>query len=239
MTLEELRKRFIDKYENTEFQVNHGSSFILLQDDEIIFTLNKTRNWEQEDDITTKIGFGGIGGATELGENAIECLRREVMEEIETNIDDVVFANPKKTYIVKGPDDVEEIDIETDEDSPCPIYIVQLELPLRKDKPSSGKTKSCLLLFVFLAHINSEAKVRANADDGIPALISVKGDMLETMLQGNEIVSSNGEDGVKFYWSKYFGEDKRPEKIHLFPKFTPRGILYSGLKYRTLCEMFD
>jgi|YNPBryBLVA2012_1023415.scaffolds.fasta_scaffold01925_2 8-oxo-dGTP pyrophosphatase MutT (NUDIX family) len=59
-----------------------GVSAILHDDERYYFEVNRPRYWGQRRDGTLSVGIGGIGGQIEKGESALQCLRREVQEEL-------------------------------------------------------------------------------------------------------------------------------------------------------------
>jgi 8-oxo-dGTP pyrophosphatase MutT (NUDIX family) len=59
-----------------------GVSAILRDDDFYYFEVNRPRYWSQRGDGPVVVGIGGIGGGIKPDEGALECLRREVREEL-------------------------------------------------------------------------------------------------------------------------------------------------------------
>jgi 8-oxo-dGTP pyrophosphatase MutT (NUDIX family) len=63
-----------------------GVSTIVRDDEAYYFEIGKPKYWKQRADGTTSVGVGGIGGSIERGETITACLRREVQEEIGTQV---------------------------------------------------------------------------------------------------------------------------------------------------------
>lgn len=63
-----------------------GISTIVYDDEAHYFEISKQKYWKQRDDGTTILGVGGIGGGIKQNETITACLRREVQEEIGTQV---------------------------------------------------------------------------------------------------------------------------------------------------------
>jgi 8-oxo-dGTP pyrophosphatase MutT (NUDIX family) len=63
-----------------------GVSTIVRDDDAYYFEVSKAKYWRQRADGNTIVGVGGIGGTVERGETVTACLKREVEEEIDTQV---------------------------------------------------------------------------------------------------------------------------------------------------------
>lgn len=59
-----------------------GVSAVLYDERAFLFEVTDPRHWGRDADGRHIIGIGGIGGRIEPGESALDCLRREVREEI-------------------------------------------------------------------------------------------------------------------------------------------------------------
>lgn len=224
---------FKNNYED-EFQVNQGSSVILIQGDRIIFSLVKPKFWKESNNII-RVDFSGIGGSIESGEDSLQCLDRELQEEINISIDDIDFANPSEIVIIKN-DTVSTLSLDTVDNIVNPIYILQLELPLREDINDSTKTKSCLQLFVYLAEIRDSIEINISTEEDIPGLILVDGAKLEDILSGNVILNTDDiTEGLEIRSNK--NAIDLPPTIHLKPKFTPTGLIKADLKFEDLINM--
>lgn len=239
-TTKDIEDNFINRYEKSVYQINRGSSFILLQGDSLVFTMSKPRNWVQCE-AATSIEFSGIGGNIEKGETIYQCLCREVMEEIGLNIEkEISLASSEFTYFVKDTRLASKKKIvSTEKNEPIPAIVVERELPLRKDRYSEGKRYSCLQLFVYFARVSLEAELRACSEDGIPGLVIVKQNALDKVLKGLTICTNEGCGDVKIVWNSVFEKAERPTNIRLLPKFTPQALVSTGLEFRDLQKMFQ
>lgn len=63
-----------------------GISAIVRDDEAYYFEISKPKYWKQREDGTTALGVGGIGGGIKQNETITACLRREVQEEIGTQV---------------------------------------------------------------------------------------------------------------------------------------------------------
>ncbi|NLG49734.1 MAG: hypothetical protein GX552_06455 [Chloroflexi bacterium] len=59
-----------------------GVSALITDDECYYFEINKPKHWRQRADGTTVAGLGAIGGSLEAEESLLDCLHREVAEEI-------------------------------------------------------------------------------------------------------------------------------------------------------------
>jgi 8-oxo-dGTP pyrophosphatase MutT (NUDIX family) len=59
-----------------------GISAIIHGDEFYYFEVNRPRYWSQKGEGPVVVGVGGIGGGIKPNEGALECLRREVREEL-------------------------------------------------------------------------------------------------------------------------------------------------------------
>ncbi|WP_069997877.1 NUDIX domain-containing protein [Cellulosilyticum sp. I15G10I2] len=234
----EIMQEFIEKYSH-DCQVNQGSSLIIMHNEGLYFSLVKPKFWRKASEIANKvlIDFSGIGGAIEKGETPIDCLKREIMEEIKLRYSELTFAFPKKTMIISNDSNIAKVEIQDQENNPNPIYILEFKLPLRSDRAIKGKSYSCLQLFVYLAKLKENRLLEVSEDEEIPALIYVKKDQLAELLTGNiEIVNMAAPSGLEITWNKNFNINI-PEHIVLTPKFTPTGLIKGQLDYASLQKL--
>lgn len=238
-TIIDLIKEYLNEYPESEFQINQGASLLLVQDDKIMFTLTKTKKWKQKND-TTEIKFSGIGGALEKNESIFECLKRETMEEVEIDINDISFPELYRTFIVDNDKPVNTIELDIDTKEKTPLYVVRLKLPLREDTDEKNKKYSCLQLIVYIARINSNVEVEISKKENIPGLLVVKGEALKELLEGKIILDDTQKnDSVKIKWNKNFDKENMPKKINLTPQFTPLGLRKIKLSFNEIKKILE
>ena len=237
-TIIDLIREYLIQYPEKDYQINQGASLLLVQDDKIMFTLTKKKKWKYNDGIT-EIKFSGIGGALEKNESIFECLKRETMEEIETDIKSINFPNLDETLIIDNDKPVSKVKLNIDCCEKTPLYIVKLKLPLRDDTTEKNKKFSCLQLIVYVAKIEPNVEVKISESETIPGLLVVKGDALEELLEGKIVLNSSQEnEKYKIKWNKNFSGDI-PKKIQLIPQFTPIGLKKTNLKFDEIKKILE
>ena len=83
--------RAIDQLcQNASWEMTGASALIVDQNGDLLFELTKPKHWQKAPDGSAVIGIGAIGGSIEAGEDTIGCLRREVQEELASDIDLIV-----------------------------------------------------------------------------------------------------------------------------------------------------
>lgn len=237
-TIVDLIKEYLQQYPEQEYQINQGASLLLIQNDKIMFTLTKTKKWKYKNDIT-EIKFSGIGGALEKNESIFGCLKRETMEEVEIDINDVRFPNLYETFIVDNDLTVNKVKLNIDENEKTPLYVVRLKLPLREDTTEKNKKFSCLQLVVYVAEIQDNIEVNISEKETIPGLLVVKKEYLERLLCGEVILDTSlKNENIEIKWNINFKEEI-PKSIKLIPQFTPIGLKKTGLKFNDIKKILE
>lgn len=229
-----FRERYAD-----DFQLNQGASVLLLDGAGLFFSLAKPRNWVREADGVTTVGFSGIGGGLEPNETILECLEREMGEEAGLALHDVVFADVAATQVLRADgvvatlSGVGEVPIRRDVAAPVPGFVLELLLPLRTDRPSGGKERSCLQLFVYLGRlVGKEPRIPPGED--IPALLHVRGECLPRLLAGELWVERGEPSAGLSLLANTHTPVPLPERVRLVPHFTPRVLIALGLGFDEL-----
>lgn len=222
-TIRDLTNEYLREYPKNEYQVNQGASLLLIQGDNIIFTLTKQKKWKKKAEIT-EIKFSGIGGALEPDETIFECLKRELMEEINIDIKDIDFPNLKQTFIIDNDKPILKDELSIDQKEKVPFYVVRFKLPLREDMMETNKRFSCLQLVVYIAKIDPNIEIKVSENE-IPGLLFVRKETLHDVLAGGVILEKyKNDDYVRIKWNETFIQDRIPSIIKLLPQFTPLGL---------------
>jgi 8-oxo-dGTP pyrophosphatase MutT (NUDIX family) len=107
-----------------------GVSAVLYDELAFTFEISRPRHWGRREDGTHVIGIGGIGGRIEPGESVLECLFREVREEIGVRF----WLEPAaSTALIHDGKVAGWLDVSKDEGRPVP-YMVSL-LPPQLERP--------------------------------------------------------------------------------------------------------
>lgn len=97
-----------------------GVSAILHDDNAYYFEVGKPSYWARRADGTLSVGIGGIGGRPEPGEGVLDCLHREVREELGVR---VRIKTPPHTTLVRDWEIVARWKMAPDPSSPTPYFI--------------------------------------------------------------------------------------------------------------------
>lgn len=237
MTEDNIIKKFLEKYSKEEYQVNLGSSLLLIQGEEIVFTLTKEKSWEEAEKYT-KVKFSGIGGSVESSETRFECMLREINEEVGLKKDKINFLKNNKTILISKTG-ISSVRLNSESSNINPLYIIELELPIRPEYRKSGKKTSCLQLFVYLAEIEEDFILEATEVD-LPGLLFVHGCVLDEILNGEIVFNTNNYNKqVLIKWNTSFCAEKVPKNILLLPQFTAKGLKSTGLTFQELKSLLS
>ncbi|WP_069997878.1 NUDIX domain-containing protein [Cellulosilyticum sp. I15G10I2] len=234
-TSEQLTEDFLKKHACWS-QINRGAGVLLIFKNGIYFLLSKPKYWET-DRNSTIIKFGGIGGSIEKNEKPIECLKRELDEEVKISFEQIKFAYPSTTLLIKDDMPIQRINM-TESDIPSPIYVLELILPLRKDRAQTGKTYSSLQLFVYLAKVKNSFTPKISENEDITAIMHVNQNILDRLLKGEiEVNKKETLQGIKIFWNENLSKDI-PLNFKLYPRFSPIGLLKANLHFKDLEKYF-
>lgn len=98
-----------------------GVSTIVRDDDAYYFEVSKTKYWRQRADGITIVGVGGIGGGIKQGETITACLKREVEEEIDTQ---VRLEPVQETALIHEWQIVDTLNLKPSKKRPTPMMVI-------------------------------------------------------------------------------------------------------------------
>jgi 8-oxo-dGTP pyrophosphatase MutT (NUDIX family) len=127
-----------------------GISAIVRDDEAYYFEVAKQKYWKQREDGSTSVGVGGIGGGIKKGETIIACLRREVQEEIGTQ---VRLEPVQKTTLIHDWQIAGTVSLKPSKKRPTPLMVTLT--PPRLGGPG---TPDMLAILAFSTRLRSEPK---------------------------------------------------------------------------------
>ncbi|MBM3188466.1 MAG: NUDIX domain-containing protein [Chloroflexi bacterium] len=148
--------------------------------------LTKPKHWRHRPDGATVIGIGAIGGSLEAGETILECLRREVLEEIGA---EVAVESAEATYLVYEERRIEEVAV-LERGLPRPaLFTISRNLYRRRVHPEA----EILAIATFGARLMAPPQIR-----DLYGLLAVSREALVDVLGPPEIVfdAATAQPGV-------------------------------------------
>lgn len=227
--IDNYANEFVNKYSDSNFQINQGASVLIVKNEKMYFALAKEKSWKYNENQIPIVKFTGIGGTREKEEKIWDNLQRELKEEVGIKTENLYFPHIEKTIIVKNYDKNENIKFD---DKISPLYVIDYKLPLRDDINNiKGKKYSCLQLFVYLASANQEQNILPEEEDNITGILKINNEIFERCLQGNFRIN-NTKDIIN--WKKKY---TNIDEIIVNPKFTPMGIRDAGLSFEKILNI--
>lgn len=149
-----------------------GVSAVLYDEGAYYFEIAQPRYWGRREDDTRSVGIGGIGGGIRGGETILGCLRREVREEISS---DIALEAAERTALIQQGEVVAWLDLSGDEE-PAPYFI-----NLMPPQLAGPGMPDHLAIVTYLARLEG----RPRRDD-LFGLLTVGHSALETFFERGE-----------------------------------------------------
>jgi 8-oxo-dGTP pyrophosphatase MutT (NUDIX family) len=122
-----------------------GVSTVVHDDEAHYFEIAKQKYWKQREDGTTSIGVGGIGGGIKQNETIMACLRREVQEEIGTQIR---LEPVQETTLIHEWQIADTLNLKPSKKRPTPMMII-----LTPPRLGGPDTPDYLAILAFCTHL--------------------------------------------------------------------------------------
>lgn len=172
------------------------------------FVIQPQHRWGKTDDGQNIMFFGGIGGKLETGEQLIEALHREALEEI--GCDFSLVENRHKTIPIVSKEGIIHKNLLGSPNNPLPIFIFQ-------NKRSEVGRKSKTNIFVYYTKLN-DCRTMTPIDN--PAIILIPEDVLYEMKDGMPLRTAKAK-GVEILLTNI----DLPDDGILVPTPTPAAII--------------
>lgn len=202
-----------------------GVSALIHDTESYYFEITKPKHWRQRQDGALVAGIGGIGGSLEAGEAILDCLRREVHEELGTHVE---IESSGSTYVIYEQRVVESIGLEN-RGYPLPVlFTVSANLYRRVHHPQFD----ILSIVTFLARVLGEPRL-----GDLYGLLAVPMHAISAVFAPPELSVDQmcGISGVHL-----IVQEPLPKEMILAPVWTGRSLqllVQAGLVSR--CETFQ
>lgn len=220
----ELRARIDAHCQGTPWCIT-GVSALIHDAESYYFEITKPKHWRQRQDGAFVAGIGGIGGSLEAGEAILDCLQREVCEEIKT---DIAVEHSPYSHVVYEQHVVESVALEN-RGYPLPaLFTVSANLYRRVHHPQFD----ILAIVTFLARVFGEPRL-----GDLYGLLVVPMHAISTVFAPSELSldQMRGISGVRL-----IVQEPLPKEMILAPVWTGRSLqllVQAGLVSR--CELFQ
>jgi len=154
-----------------------GVSALIHDERAFYFEITKPKHWIKRRDGATQVGLGGVGGSLEPDETILECLAREVHEELLASIQ---IEPAGETFVVYEQRVIDTVSLSANE-RPTPILVtVSQNLYRREILPEC----QMLAIVTFLARLKTPPAL-----GDLLGWAAIPADMLEMVLSPDEIES--------------------------------------------------
>lgn len=186
-----------------------GVSALVTDEEYLYLEINKPKHWRQRADGTAVVGLGGIGGSLEDDEKLLDCLHREVAEEISSQVE---ITSAEVVHLLYEQQLAESVPLEP-RGYPRPVLCTISENLYRRDQLPGC---DILVIVTFWAHLHKPPVL-----GDLFGLVAVPKEALRALLLPEEI--SIGK--LKKIAGVHLGtRAPLPEAARLVPVWTGRSL---------------
>lgn len=205
----ELEEAIDDLCRGVPWRITGASALLYDARGHLYFELTKPKHWRFLQDGRVVVGLGAVGGSIKPGETTLDCLHREIEEEVEATI---TVESSEETYILYEKEIVVPLTLPARE-MPCPLLFTVSENVYRRH---IHPRYPILAIATFHARLE-EAPVLKD----LFGLLSVPGDELREIFAADEI---SLQEATRIPDVSVMTKETLPQKSVLSPVWTGKTL---------------